>query len=284
MDNENKDDDEKNKDNTTILEIDINDTSARKNGTRRARRIRRKHRKQQEKQKKNKLKKIREKIRKYEKLEFYEWVKEFYYKCISIPMIRNQINEKFGSDIGLIILSYLPSIIADDDNLIMKEVIDDDISKTISDSYNDPLKDYYDNNNNNEYNPNVINVMDFYSENGNTSHHTTHSNSIIEDDDDNPLLFMDNNQSNSNSQYNYHYDQATRKNTQSLLDYDDLLYQNNLSKVHDEDTMTTTTATTTTTVTTPIDERNCNTVNLTQLYDDDTNTNNDNDIFELTTS
>merc|ERR1712228_602062 len=107
--------DQDNNDENKENDVDSGGTNAvsktkRRAGPRRQRRIRRKHKRQQKKQKKNKLKKIREKIRKYEKLDFYEWVKEFYFKCCSIPMIRNRINEKFGADIGRIILSYLPTI------------------------------------------------------------------------------------------------------------------------------------------------------------------------------
>eukprot|EP01083_Nonionella_stella_P049924 132958_1 len=141
------------------------------NGTRRARRIRRKHKRQQRKQKKKNLKRIREKIRKYEKLEFYEWVKEFYSKCISIPMIRTQIMDRFGTDIGSIILMYLPSIVDEDDNVVMKEVIDDEIeiSKSLSESYHDIM----DNNNNSSHN--TSHMMDWYSNH-------TNSNSLIDED------------------------------------------------------------------------------------------------------
>merc|ERR1712130_1071712 len=125
---EDDEDEEQKYDDQKENDVDLGQTNVvskknRKAGPRRQRRIRRKHKRQQKKQKKNKLKKIREKIRKYEKLDFYEWVKEFYYKCCSIPMIRNRINEKFGNDIGRIILSYLPTIIDDDDDIIMKEVM-----------------------------------------------------------------------------------------------------------------------------------------------------------------
>merc|ERR1712129_627015 len=150
------------------------------------RRIRRKQKRIQKKQKKTKLKKIREKIRKYEKLDFYEWVKEFYKKCCCIPMIRNRINEKFGADIGRIILSYLPSIIDEDDDVVMKEVMVDlmmasndlsDRSRTFSDSYNynDPLKTYlYDEDEDTE---DTEHIMDFYSTHNQSNHTTTNSNS-----------------------------------------------------------------------------------------------------------
>ena len=326
-DDENKYDDNKEEENEeniindiNVNDINVNDTSGaqtnivsvgtnnNRNGTRRARRIRRKHRRQKRKETKKKLKKIREKIRKYEKLEFYEWVKEFYYKCISIPMVRTQINDKFGTDIGSIILSYLPSIIDEheDDNLIMKEVVIDDcdISKTISDSYNDPLRDYYgdqfdgdhdcDINNNsfiNDDDINNINVMDFYSENGtaNTSHHTTNSNSIIEDND-NPLLFLDdihnisntqsnvssNNKNTANTANTANSPKQQRKNTQSLLCYDDftnLTTINNDNNNNNDDQIVN-------------DHRDCKRVNLTSLYNDNDNdiNINDNNLFELTSS
>merc|ERR1719242_2236789 len=112
-------------------------------GARRARRLRRKHKRQQKKQRKNKMKRIKERIRQYEKLEFYEWVKKFYSKLISVPEVRKMVHCRFGKDIGNVILEYLPSIMEEDDNVVMKEV---ETSKTMSDSYptlQDPIIDDY---------------------------------------------------------------------------------------------------------------------------------------------
>merc|ERR1719242_1676849 len=112
-------------------------------GARRARRLRRKHKRQQKKQRKNKMKRIKERIRQYEKLEFYEWVKKFYSKLISVPEVRKMVHCRFGKDIGNVILEYLPSIMEEDDNVVMKEV---ETSKTMSDSYptlQDPILDDY---------------------------------------------------------------------------------------------------------------------------------------------
>merc|ERR1712129_152134 len=192
------------------VDVDISPGRGKKAGPRRQRRIRIKQKRIQKKQKKTKLKKIREKIRKYEKLDFYEWVKEFYKKCCCIPMIRNRINEKFGADIGRIILSYLPSIIDEDDDVVMKEVMVDlmmasndlsDRSRTFSDSYNDPLKTYlYDDDEEDEDTEDTEHIMDLYSTHNQSNHTTTNSNSTGDD--------MNN------------YNQQKKRS--SLLDYDDL--------------------------------------------------------------
>ncbi len=160
-------------------------------------------------------------------------MKEFYNKCISIPLIRNQIVNKFGNDIGQIIFSYLPSIIDENDNVIMKEfVYDDCCDEYIMDNEiysKTSLPDSYCIDNDYDDQP-----MDCYSQNGNNSNNS----SYIEENDANNFNNIFNLEDN-----NFISSQQRNRNHQ-------IINQSSLLCYSGED----------------IENLNCNNVNLNQLY------------------